>query len=256
MLGGVQRAEQLRHRLQAVQHRRRRHEPHGLRLERRRRKVERDRLQHRAVAGRLPLVRDDVLGDGDAAERQLHARMLANEQRFLDGRGRVLLRLRVPVARERFDERRPGSQIELAHEIRLAEVEIDRALVDRRVRALALDDAEHGARLGFDHEHRVDSCRTKRDARGRIVAAVHVKPAAVCAARAAAPRARAPRLRALRDPRRRRRFVRSRQHVAVEHARIRVIEDRRLTRRPSSVSGSRMSTGRARRPDATSTASP
>ena len=47
----------------------------------------------------------------------------------------------------RRDERRTGLEVERAHEVLLAEVEVDGALVDRRVGARALDEPEHGAGL-------------------------------------------------------------------------------------------------------------
>jgi hypothetical protein len=49
-------------------------------------------------------------------------------------------------------------------------VEIDRALVHRRVRLLALDDAEDRARAGFDDREDVRARRAQAEAPGGIVA--------------------------------------------------------------------------------------
>ena len=178
---------------------------------------------------RLLLVRDHLLGDRDAAERELQAEPPLDAQRLLDRRLRLLLRLRVPVAVERLDERAPRLEVELAHEVLPAEVEVDGALVHRRVRALALGQAEHGAAGGVDDEERVGRRRAKRRAGGgRVLAGPH--PAA----------RRVPQLRHVRRALERlvaerrgivlvdRRLERGGGDVAVEHARVRVVEDRRL----------------------------
>ena len=108
-------------------------------------------------------------------------------------------------------------------------MEVDGAFVHGRVRALALDEAEHGAGRRVDHRERVGAGRAERDARGRVVA-----PAPDVAGR---------RLLQLREQRRplerrvaehvavgvvERRLERGREHVPVEDARVRVVEDRRL----------------------------
>ena len=120
-------------------------------------------------------------------------------------------------------------EVELAHEVRLAEVEVDRALVDRRVRALALDQAEHGAGRAVDDRERVGARRAQRDARRGVVAA-GPDEAGVGAAQLGEHR---------RPLERRvaeqlavgvveRRLEGGGAHVAVEHARVLVVEDRRL----------------------------
>ena len=57
-------------------------------------------------------------------------------------------------------------------EVLLAEVEVDRALVHGRVRAVSLDEAEERAGLAVDDGERLGIARAERDARGRIVAAL------------------------------------------------------------------------------------
>ena len=52
--------------------------------------------------------------------------------------------------------------VELVHEVRLAEVEVDRALVHGRVRARALDEPEHRAGRGVDDRERVRLGRPQR----------------------------------------------------------------------------------------------
>src|SRR5205085_8820913 len=115
----------------------------------------RTRLERRAVADRLALVGHDLLGDGDAAERDPRAEPPFGAQLLVDRRRRLLLRLRVPVAAERLDERTAGAEVELAHEVALAEVEVDGAVVDGRVRPLALDQAEHRPGPDVDHRERL-----------------------------------------------------------------------------------------------------
>ena len=108
-------------------------------------------------------------------------------------------------------------------------MEIDGAGMNGRVRPLPLDDPEHRAGLGLDHEHGVDTGRPQGDARGRVVAP-----------RPGEARGRAAQLGQLGGALERlvpqrgaivvveRRLVGGGQHVLVEHARIRVIENRRL----------------------------
>ena len=143
---------------------------------------------------------------------------------------RLLLRLRVPVALERLDERAPRGEVELAHEVLAAEVEVDGALVDGGVGALALGEPERRRR----------SRRRRRGTRrAKSSGAVCARPASPC-------RPRPSRARCLRSSgtcgarssasgaERRgvavvdRRLERGRRDVAVEHARVRVVEDRRL----------------------------
>ena len=61
--------------------------------------------------------------------------------------------------------------VQLVHEVRLAEMEIDRALVDGGVRALAFDEAEQLARGRVHDRERVRGRRAERRARRRIVGA-------------------------------------------------------------------------------------
>src|SRR5439155_25339787 len=116
--------------------------PDGFGLERRLGQVERHGLERRLVADSLLLVRDDLLGDGDAAEGELEAEPALGAQRLLDLRRRLLLRLRVPVAGERVDDGGAGHEVELLDEVRLADVKVDRALVEGLVREASLDEDE------------------------------------------------------------------------------------------------------------------
>ena len=75
----------------------------------------------------------------------------------------LLLRPRVPVAVEARDDRPPAADVELLDLVGAAEVEVDRAGVDRREGALGLDQAEHLARLALDHRDRVGRGRAQRD---------------------------------------------------------------------------------------------
>ncbi len=206
-----------------------RHEPDGLGVERRRRQVERDGVERRAVRDRLLLVRDDLLRDRDAAEGELEPESPLDAQRLLDRRLRLLLRLRVPVAVERLDERAARCEVELAHEVLPAEVEVDGALVDGGVGALPLGQPEDVAGRGVHHEERVGRGRAQRDARGRCVLA-GPDPAARGVAQLRHVRRALERLRAERrgvavvD----RGLERGRRDVPVEHARVGVVEDRRL----------------------------
>src|SRR3954470_21979440 len=108
--------EQERHRLETLELVRPRHEPDGLGVERRRRQVERDGVERRAVRDRLLLVRDDLLRDRHPAEGELEPESPLDAKRLLDRRLRLLLRLRVPVALERLDERPPCYEVQLANE--------------------------------------------------------------------------------------------------------------------------------------------
>ena len=64
-----------------------------------------DEVDRLAAADRPPLVGDHLLGHRDPPERQLEPQPLLGSERLVDLRVRLLLRLRVPVARERLDER-------------------------------------------------------------------------------------------------------------------------------------------------------
>ncbi len=168
-------------------------EPDRLRLEARRRQVERDGLEGVAARDRLALVGDHLLGHRDPAEVERQAEPRFQPQRLHDRRLGLLLRLRVPVDRRLRDERRPGLEVERSHEVLLAEVQVDGALVDRRERARALDEPEHGARRLVDDGEGLAVRRPQRHACGRIVGA-GPDPArrSSASARAARPPARAP----------------------------------------------------------------
>ncbi len=131
MLGRVQRPEEPRHLLQAVEVIRLRQVPDRFGRERRRGQDELDELDAFLAAHRPALVRHDLLGHLDLTERQLEAEAPLDATRLDDRRHRLLLRLGVPVARERLDDRVERRQVELTHEVRLAAVQIDRAFVDR-----------------------------------------------------------------------------------------------------------------------------
>ena len=124
---------------------------------------------------------------------------------------------------------RRACEVELAHEVLTAEVEVDGALVHRRVGAFQLGQAEHGAAGGVDDEECVGRRRAKRRAGGgRVLAGPD--PAARGVAQLRHVRRPFERLRAERhgivlvD----RRFERGGGDVPVEHARVGVVEDRRL----------------------------
>ena len=109
-------------------------------------------------------------------------------------------------------------------------MEVDGAVVHRRVGALALDQAEHGAGRRVDHRERVGARRAQRDAGGRVVAARPRRSPPACggssgssAARSSATSPSTSRSRVVE-----RRLEGGRPDVAVEHARVRVVEDRRL----------------------------
>src|SRR5215216_6489730 len=101
VLGRVQAREQERHLLEPGELLVLGQEPHGLRLERRLRQVERDEIERRAVADGLALIGDDLLGDGDGSEGELEPKSPLRPVWAVDRRRRLLLRLRVPVARVR-----------------------------------------------------------------------------------------------------------------------------------------------------------
>ena len=169
VLGGVQRAQELRHRRRS---RRascvRRREP--------------DRLASRtSLGGRssgdecrsspasetASLVGDHLLGDRDLAERSSTpaTRLVRGAARSIVGRR--LASSPACTSRRGTAARAParGREVELGDEERLAEVKVDGALVDGRVRALPLDRAEHRAAARVDDRERVGSTSAAR--RGR-----------------------------------------------------------------------------------------
>ena len=158
MLGRMQRAEELGHRLEAGELFGLGEVPDRLGLEARLGQVEVDCLERRLVANRLLLVRDHSLGHGDAAERELEAAPALQPKRLLDRRVCLFLRLRVVVAAVRRHDRCARLQVELANQVALAEVEVHGAVVDGRIRTLPLDETEHRARLRFDHGKGVRRC--------------------------------------------------------------------------------------------------
>ena len=171
---------------------------------------------------------------------------------------RLLLHLRVPVAGERFDDRVACGDVELSHEPRLSEVEVDGAFVHGRVRALALDDPEQRAGGRVDHGERV---------RGPQSAAAYARRGSPCPrtpsrASFAGGRGRAGARSTAASPS----VARSSSSTGASNAaaarwpsRTRGFAWSRIaasTRRPSSVSGSRMKYWSSASSEATSTASP
>ena len=127
------------------------------------------------------------------------------------------------------DEGDASLEDERLDEVLLAEVEVDRALVHGRVRAVALDEAEERARLAVDDRERLGVARAERDARRRVVAALpdvarrralELRQLGRAAKRLGAERGRVVLVE--------RRLERGREHVGVEDARVRVVEDRGL----------------------------
>ena len=96
---------------------------------------------------------------------ELDAEALLDPLGLLDRRLGLLLRLRVPVDAGRRDDRDAILEVERLDEVLLAEVEVDGALVHRRVRAVALDEAEERAGLAVDDGERLGVSRAERDAR-------------------------------------------------------------------------------------------
>ena len=92
-------------------------------------------------------------------------------ERLLDRGLGVLLHLGVPVDARRA-RRRPFAVdvVERANEVLLAEVEVDGALVDGRVRALALDEPEDRAGRAVDDRERVLVAGAEREPSRRRVA--------------------------------------------------------------------------------------
>ena len=73
---------------------------------------------------------------------------------------------------------RPLADVEPLDLVGAAEVEVDRAGVDRREGALGLDQAEHLPRLALDHRDRVGRGRAQRDLGGDELAAPRHQPPA------------------------------------------------------------------------------
>ena len=160
---------------------------------------------------------------------ELDAEPALDPLRLLDRRLGLLLHLRVPVHAGGNDERDAALVVELLDEVLLAEVEVDRALVDGRVRPLPLDEAEERSTLPLDDGERVGVARAERDPCGRVVAPLpDVSGGGVLELR----KLRRPLERLWPELRRiglvERRLVGGRVHVGVEDPGIRVVEDRRL----------------------------
>ena len=137
-------------------------EPDRLGLEARCRASERDELDPFLRGDRLALVADDLLGHLHLTEDELEAEPPLPAQRADHGCVGLLLRLGVPVAAERLDDRVERLLVELRDEIGLARVQVDGALVHGRVGAGALDEAEDGAARRVDDRERVGVGRAER----------------------------------------------------------------------------------------------
>src|SRR6185436_6293374 len=170
VLGRVERAEQPSLRVEVFGHPGLWYEPDRLGLELGLRKVELDDVERGLVVDRLLLVRDHLLADDDRAERELQAEPLLGALRLVDRGHQLFLRLRVVVAGERLDERGAGLEIERDDPELLTEMQIDRALVDGRVGALVLDQAEDRAGRAVDDREGVHPGRAERHSGGRVVA--------------------------------------------------------------------------------------
>jgi hypothetical protein len=96
-----------------------------------------------------------LLGDAHRAERDLHPEPDLDELGLFDRGHRLLLRLGVVVAAERLDERGVALVVEREDVVGLAHVQVHGTVVNRRVGALALHEAEHRARLGLDDGERL-----------------------------------------------------------------------------------------------------
>ncbi len=196
-------------------------------LERQRRRARRRRARTRApacensVRGRssalrsstswsgelLALVGEHLLADGDRRRSSASRRSVSrrSSRRSMLGVG-LALGLRVPVAGERLDERAPQLEVELAHLVGAAQVQVDGAVVDRRAGARELDGAEQLALRDVDDLDGVRRGRAQRDACGREVlrGAQRERAAALDEQCPARPAPRSARARAGRASRRRR----------------------------------------------------
>src|SRR4029077_9167485 len=130
-----------------------------------------DGLERRLVADRLLLIRDDPLRDGDEAGAGGEPAAPLHAQRPLERRDCTFLRLRVVVAVVRGHESGARLKVELVNEIALSEMEVDRALVNRRIRTFALDDSEDGPALCLNDRERVGRGAPQPELRGWVFAA-------------------------------------------------------------------------------------
>ena len=129
------------------------------------RQVERLEVDHLVVGQPLALVGEHLLGDVTRPKLSVTPQRLAPVEQPLDLGVGLALGLRVPVAVERLDERaarRPGR----ARAPRsAAQVQVDRAVVDRRERARRLDRAEQLAAGDVDQRERVRASAERSDTR-------------------------------------------------------------------------------------------
>src|SRR5437764_7756834 len=151
----MQRAEKLRQRLVACELVELGEIPHGFRLERCQRQIEWEDVYCLLCGDASALESHDLLGDLDGAEAQLESEPPFASPLLEDLRFGFLLRDRVPVTRERLDERRACSEVERAHVIRLAEVQVHGALVHGGVRPLEFGDSEQRAARFLDDGDRL-----------------------------------------------------------------------------------------------------
>ena len=91
----------------------------------------------------LSLIADHGLRVDDLAERQRHPVRRAPLVEALDDRHAFALGLREVIAVKRIEHGAAGRQIKFADDIRAPQVQVHRALVDRRVRAGRLDHPQH-----------------------------------------------------------------------------------------------------------------
>ena len=204
--------------------------------------LQRDDVEGLLVGDRDPLVGDHLLGHRDLAEVQLDPRGRALLAHPLDVDLGLLLRPRVPVAVEARDDRPPPLHVELLDLVGAAEVEVDRAGVDRGEGALGLDQAEHLARLALDHRDRVGRGRAQRDLGGdELAAARHHPPARLAQLarrrRAARARSRQPAPEDLGVLLAQRQLVGRGDHVPRGDLLAGVVEDRRLDRAADELVG-------------------
>ena len=143
--------------------------------------LEGDDVDRLLLGDRDPLEGDHLLGHRDLAEVELDPGDLALLADPFDVDLGLLFRPRVPVAVEAGDDRPPLVDVEPLDLVGAAEVEVDRAGVDRGEGALGLDQAEHLPRVALDHRDRVGRGRAQRRSARRRTR---------CAAAAACPPAR------------------------------------------------------------------
>ena len=188
------------------------------------------------VGHALALVGEHLLGDGDVAEAERDAHVLAAVEQRLDVGVGLALGLRVPVALERVDEHAALLEVELGDLELAAAVEVDGALVGRVHRARDVDGADQLARGGVDDHAAVAAGRAEGDVGGGVVLgpARDVEAAGALAQRAGADEPLGGRL-----PGRaevllvgglERALVRGAQHVLRVDLLVLVVEDRVLDR--------------------------